>query len=145
MQKIRALQHCLFCIIFGSCYRKNYEKHAPRVSQVIAAVAKVSCKHGLWLVAREKKCPEFLFLNSGHQKYFHANKLYFIFFHPDFNCWSRSCTESAAVWYRSGSRTIPPVGNHTLPWRSPYFVFTGIFYSYSHNLSILFSDNTLSG
>ena len=29
-----------------------YEKHAPRVSQVIAAVAKVSCKHGLWLVAR---------------------------------------------------------------------------------------------
>ena len=33
----------------------NYEKHAPRVSQVIAAVAKVSCKHGLWLVARVKK------------------------------------------------------------------------------------------
>ena len=32
-----------------------YEKHAPRVSQVIAAVAKVSCKHGLWLVARIKK------------------------------------------------------------------------------------------
>ena len=30
----------------------NYEKHALRVSQVIAAVAKVSCKHGLWLVAR---------------------------------------------------------------------------------------------
>ncbi|MFR2874887.1 MAG: hypothetical protein ACLTCT_00465, partial [Mediterraneibacter faecis] len=26
-----------------------------RVSQVTAAVAKVSCKHGLWLVAREKK------------------------------------------------------------------------------------------
>jgi hypothetical protein len=31
---------------------RNYEKHAPRVSQVIAAVDKVSCKHGLWLVAR---------------------------------------------------------------------------------------------
>ena len=31
---------------------ENYEKHAPRVSQVIAAVAKVSCKHGLWLSAR---------------------------------------------------------------------------------------------
>ena len=30
----------------------NYEKHAPQVSQVIAAVAKISCKHGLWLVAR---------------------------------------------------------------------------------------------
>ena len=31
---------------------ENYEKHAPRVSQVIAAFAKVSCKHGLWLIAR---------------------------------------------------------------------------------------------
>ncbi len=30
----------------------NYEKHALRVSQVIAAVAKVSCEHGLWLVDR---------------------------------------------------------------------------------------------
>ena len=36
-------------------YPHNYEKHAPRVSQVIAAVAKVSCKHGLWLVARVNK------------------------------------------------------------------------------------------
>ena len=35
-----------------SCAWKNYEKLAKRVSQVIAAVAKVSCKHGLWLVAR---------------------------------------------------------------------------------------------
>ena len=33
----------------------NYEKHAPRVSQVIATVAKVSCKHGLWLVVRVNK------------------------------------------------------------------------------------------
>ena len=33
----------------------NYEKHAPRVSQVIAAVAKVSCKHEPWLVARVNK------------------------------------------------------------------------------------------
>ena len=33
----------------------NYEKHALRASQVIAAVAKVSCKHGLWLVARVNK------------------------------------------------------------------------------------------
>ena len=38
----------------------NYEKHAPRVSQVTAAVAKVSCKHGLWLVARVNE-------NSPHQ------------------------------------------------------------------------------
>ena len=35
--------------------RVDYEKHALRVSQVIAAVAKVSCKHGLWLVASRKK------------------------------------------------------------------------------------------
>jgi len=33
----------------------NYEKHALRVSQVIAAVANVSCIHGLWLVARANK------------------------------------------------------------------------------------------
>ena len=33
----------------------NYEKHALRVSPVIAAVAKVSCKHGLWLVTRVNK------------------------------------------------------------------------------------------
>ena len=30
----------------------NGIKHALRVLPVIAAVAKVSCKHGLWLVAR---------------------------------------------------------------------------------------------
>ena len=39
----------------GQCRAGNYEKHASRVSQVIAAVAKVSCKHGLWLVARVNK------------------------------------------------------------------------------------------
>ena len=33
------------------------EKHASRVSQVIAAVAKVSCKHGHWLVAHVNKNP----------------------------------------------------------------------------------------
>ena len=37
--------------------KRKLEKHALRVSQVFAAVAKVSCKHGLWLVAREKKKP----------------------------------------------------------------------------------------
>ena len=36
-------------------FPENYEKHAPRVSQVIAAVTKVSCKHGLWFVARVNK------------------------------------------------------------------------------------------
>ena len=43
---------------------KYYEKHALRVSQVIAAVAKVSCKHGLWLVARVNK-------NMGGVDYVH--------------------------------------------------------------------------
>ena len=38
----------------------NYEKHAPRVSQVIAAVTKFSCKHGLFLIAREKYAPDTL-------------------------------------------------------------------------------------
>ena len=42
------MQHCPNYLM----HEDNYEKHAPRVSQVIAAVAKVSCKHGLWLVAR---------------------------------------------------------------------------------------------
>ena len=36
-------------------YVPNYEKHAPRISQVIATVARVSCKHGLWIVARINK------------------------------------------------------------------------------------------
>ena len=39
-------------------YPHNYEKHAPRVSQVIAAVAKVSCKHGLWLVTHVNNMPK---------------------------------------------------------------------------------------
>lgn len=42
------MQHCPNYLM----HEDNYEKHAPRVSQVIAAVAKVSCKHELWLVAR---------------------------------------------------------------------------------------------
>lgn len=33
----------------------NGIKHALRVLPVIAAVAKISCRHGLWLVARENK------------------------------------------------------------------------------------------
>ena len=47
----------------------NYEKHAPRVSQVIAAVAKVSCKHGLWLVARVKKASPFQITGGTRQLY----------------------------------------------------------------------------
>ncbi len=39
-------------------YPHNYEKHAPRVSQVIAAAAKVSCKHGLWLVTHVNNMPQ---------------------------------------------------------------------------------------
>ena len=35
--------------------RLNEMKHTLRVSLVIAAVANVTCKHGLWLVASRKK------------------------------------------------------------------------------------------
>ena len=56
--------------ISGTFYISNYEKHAPRVSQVIAAVAKVSCKHGLWLVARVNRKKPFRFSTRGFQ-YFH--------------------------------------------------------------------------
>ncbi len=57
---ISQLFNLIFIVIgfssFLLVYRiNNYEKHAPRVSQVIAAVAKVSYKHGLWLVARVNK------------------------------------------------------------------------------------------
>ena len=41
--------------IFNHNPEQNYEKHTSRVSQVIAAVTKISCKHGLWLVARVNK------------------------------------------------------------------------------------------
>jgi len=41
--------------LYSIANSRNYEKDNPRGSQVIAAVAKVSCKHGLWLVARVKK------------------------------------------------------------------------------------------
>jgi nitronate monooxygenase len=37
---------------FSKALLAKLEKHALRVSLVIAAVAKVSCEHGLWLVAR---------------------------------------------------------------------------------------------
>ena len=47
--------HRLLCINVSRSFLRNYEKHALRVSQVIAAVAKVSCKHGLWLVDRVNK------------------------------------------------------------------------------------------
>ena len=40
------------CGLLRTSYSHDYEKHAMRVSQVIAVVAKVSCKHGLWLVTR---------------------------------------------------------------------------------------------
>ena len=42
----------------------NGIKHALRVLPVIAAVAKVSCKHGLWLVAREKKYEPYRLLSN---------------------------------------------------------------------------------
>ena len=53
------------------CCQYNYEEHAPRVSQVIAAVAKVSCKHGLWLVARVNRKKPFRFSTRGFQYFYH--------------------------------------------------------------------------
>ena len=41
-------------VIYMGC-RKNEIKYALRILLVIAAVAKVSCKHELWLVARVNK------------------------------------------------------------------------------------------
>ena len=58
----------------------NYEKHAPRVSQVIAAVAKVSCKHGLWLVARVNKIALRCFTKA--QIYFSIKKVYALLVFP---------------------------------------------------------------
>lgn len=68
MKKRKGLLLLLLCCSFSSIsflsqkeipgfcsLTQNYEKHASRVSQVIAAVAKVSCRHGLWLIARVKK------------------------------------------------------------------------------------------
>lgn len=46
--------------------RKNF---APLVHTDFAAVAKAPCRHGLWLVAREKKEPSV----SGRLKNFYAN------------------------------------------------------------------------
>ena len=59
------LSNQFYCVL-------RLEKHALRVSQVIAAVAKVPCKHGLCLVARVKKgtgnnC-RFLFLSFTYCK-----------------------------------------------------------------------------
>ena len=47
-------RHCLSAasLPFSKALLAKLEKHALRVSRVIAAVAKVSCEHGLWLVAR---------------------------------------------------------------------------------------------
>ena len=56
--------------------RVNYEKHAPRVSQVIAAVAKVSCKHGLWLVARV------------NQRQFHSELPFCTLYSEDVRCFN---------------------------------------------------------
>ncbi|RGE08218.1 hypothetical protein DW826_03300 [Clostridium sp. AM34-11AC] len=54
--KCAAARKMMLCGAEKTGGKGNYEKHALRASQVIAAVAKVSCKHGLWLVARVKNC-----------------------------------------------------------------------------------------
>ena len=42
-------------IFLASCV--NYEKHALRVSRVIAVLAKSACKHAIFLATRVKKEP----------------------------------------------------------------------------------------
>lgn len=42
---------------FGSLLAQARKNFAPLVHTDFAAVAKAPCKHGLWLVAREKKEP----------------------------------------------------------------------------------------
>ena len=40
---------------------RNYEKHALRVSRVIAVLAKSACKHAIFLATRvNRKCPRIL-------------------------------------------------------------------------------------
>ena len=56
---------------------RNYEKDNPRGSQVIAAVAKVSCNHGLWLVARVKKRAHIFVFDMC--SLFSLSMLYYIF------------------------------------------------------------------
>ena len=57
---------------FGSLLAQARKNFASLVRTGFAAVAKASCKHGLWLVAREKKEPSV----SGRLKNFYANKMH---------------------------------------------------------------------
>ena len=53
----------VFCTVYlTQTNSHNCQNHTPRFSQVTAAVAKVSCKHGLWLVARVKKQSTHIFV-----------------------------------------------------------------------------------
>jgi len=54
---------------FGSFLAQARKNFAPLVHTDFAAVAKAPCRHGLWLVAREKKEPSV----SGRLKNFYAN------------------------------------------------------------------------
>ena len=44
-----------FSIIIFLATRVNYEKHALRVSRVIAVLVKSACKHAIFLATRVKK------------------------------------------------------------------------------------------
>ena len=71
LQTYQSVPHIDYYVIpvhfpFPSPSLLNCEKHAPRVSQVIATVAKVSCKHGLWLVVRVKEKLQENFLSRSY-------------------------------------------------------------------------------
>lgn len=55
--------------VIGSLLAQARMSFALLVHTSFAAVAKASCRHGLWLVAREKKEPSV----SGRLKNFYAN------------------------------------------------------------------------
>ena len=56
-------------LVAGLVARQARKNFAPLVHTSFAAVAKAPCKHGLWLVAREKKSLSV----SGRLKNFYAN------------------------------------------------------------------------
>ena len=68
--------------------------------------------------------------HSLHGYILHPQRIY-IFSHPDFTVgygispYQPLCSCAARAETKSGSRTLPPVGNYTLPRRS-VILFTGI-------------------
>ena len=76
--------------------------------------------------------------------------LFPIFFHPDFNCRPRNCTESALrlVGFTTGRETNPALKIYSIENRLPRFAATvKHFYRCEHRLIIgaVFSDQAMEG